>query len=137
MTEGELLQRLAQTLKVEIGPAIESEYPKTQAFMAGVVLQKLGQQVALARTHELAATADFATLSADLAKTLAGVEVPGELRQALAALDKSQNAAALCRVIETLYVARAALGDTLFAALLSRVRQNLRASIDRRMEFAA
>ncbi len=137
MTEGELLQRIAQTLKVEIGPAIEAEYPKTQAFMAGVVLQKLGQQIALAPAHERAATSDFAALSADLATALAGVKVPSELSLALAALDKSQNAAALCRVIETLYAARAALGDPLFSALLSRVRQHLRASIDRRMEFAA
>jgi hypothetical protein len=137
MTEGELLQRIAQTLRQEIGPAIDAEYPKTQAFMAGVVLQKLGQQVALARTHELAATTEFETLLADLAHTLSGVNAPRELQQAIVALEKSRNSAALCRVIEALYAARAGLGDTLFTALLSRVRQNLRASIDRRMEFAA
>ena len=36
MTEGELLLRMASTLKDDIAPAIEGEYPKTQAFMAAV-----------------------------------------------------------------------------------------------------
>jgi hypothetical protein len=47
MNHGELLQRIASTLKRDVGPAIEAEYPKTQAFMAAVVLQKLGRQLDL------------------------------------------------------------------------------------------
>jgi tetratricopeptide (TPR) repeat protein len=38
-----LLRRIAQTLRESIGPAVEAEYPRTQAFMAAVVLQKLGR----------------------------------------------------------------------------------------------
>ena len=37
----ELLERIVRTLKADIGPAIEEAYPKTQAFMASVVLHKI------------------------------------------------------------------------------------------------
>jgi len=47
------------------------------------------------------------------------------------------NAAAVCTLIETLYASRAELGAGRFDALLGRVRETLRASIDRRMEYAA
>ena len=40
MNHGELLQRIANTLKGDVGPAIADEYPKTQAFMAAVVLHE-------------------------------------------------------------------------------------------------
>jgi hypothetical protein len=51
MSHGELLQRIARTLKQDVGPAIEAEYPKTQAFMAAVVLEKLGRQPAATTTR--------------------------------------------------------------------------------------
>ena len=44
MSDAELLTH-RETLKQEIAPAIDAEYPKTQAFMAAVVLQKLGRQL--------------------------------------------------------------------------------------------
>ena len=40
MSPDELLRRLAQTLKHEIAPAVGEAYPKTQAYMASVVLEK-------------------------------------------------------------------------------------------------
>ncbi len=137
MTEGELLVRIAQTLKQEIAPAIDAEYPKTQAFMAAVVLQKLGQQVALARTHEQRDAAELDTLVANLEQTLTGLHAPGEVRQAIDYLARSRDRAALCRVIEALYAARGELGEAHFAQLRGRVRQTLRASINRRAEYAA
>lgn len=136
MTPGELLQRIAQTLKQDVGPAIETEYPKTQAFMAGVVLQKLGAQVALARVHEQAEAADVDVLIADLENSV-GLEACGEVQQASVELARSRDPAALCRLIEALYASRAALGEARFTQLLGRVRQTLRANIDRRVAYAA
>jgi hypothetical protein len=37
----ELLGRLATTLREEIGPSVNGGYPRTQAFMAAVVLEKV------------------------------------------------------------------------------------------------
>jgi hypothetical protein len=137
MNHGELLQRIASTLKRDVGPAIEAEYPKTQAFMAAVVLQKLGRQLDLEGVHRSADAADLSALLDDLRGVLGGGEMPASVTGAIQTLARTRDAAALCTLIETLYAGRAELGAARFDALLGRVRETLRASIDRRMEYAA
>ena len=137
MSHDELLQRIATTLKRDIGPAIEAEYPKTQSFMAAVVLEKLGRQLGLEPAHRAADAADLTALLDDLRGVLSGGETPTSVTKAVQALSRTQDAAALCTLIETLYASRAELGAARFDALLGRVRETLRASIDRRMEYAA
>ena len=136
MTEGDLLQRIAQILRQDIGPAVDAEYPRTQAFMAAVVLQKLSRQLALAGEHAAAETADLTVLLSDLRGLLADGNAPATVRAAVDSLAQTRENAALCRLIEALYAARAALGEARFAALLGRIRQTLRQSIDRRMAVA-
>ena len=137
MTTEELLQRIAQALKQEVGPAIEAEYLKTQAFMAAVMLQKLGRQLGLASEHAAAETADLDGLLADLRELLEDRTVPATVSAPIETLVQTRENAALCSVIEALYVSRAAIGEVRFAALLGRIRQTLRRSIDRRIEVAA
>ena len=137
MNHGELLQRIASTLKRDVGPAIEAEYPKTQAFMAAVVLQKLGRQLDLEGAHRSADAADLSALLDDLRGVLGGGEMLPGVTGAIETLARTRDAAALCTLIETLYASRAELGAARFDALLGRVRETLRASIDRRMEYAA
>jgi hypothetical protein len=137
MTEDELLQRLSATLRTEIGPAIEVEYPKTQAFMAAVVAQKLGRQVGLARAHETAEAADFKALVTDLLELTKSTPKLKKLDDAIAAFDGQRSNVELCQVIDTLYSERAELGEAQFAILLARIRVCLRSSIDRQMEYAA
>src|SRR5512143_1621701 len=134
MTEGELLLRMASTLKDDIAPAIEGEYPKTQAFMAAVVLQKLGRQLALAPAHAEANDADFDALIADLAAATA-TPTPEDVRRSIEALVR-RDAAALSRLVQSLYENRAELGDRRFVELLARVRVTLRAAVERRLEYA-
>jgi hypothetical protein len=136
MDHHELLQRIAESLKRDIGPAIEADYPKTQAFMAAVVLQKLGRQLRLEGAHRAADAADLSALLDDLPRRLPGGETPAGVTAAVQTLARTRDAAALCRLIETLYANRAELGAARFEALLGRVRETLRASIDRRMEYA-
>jgi ATP-dependent exoDNAse (exonuclease V) alpha subunit len=136
VTEGELLERIAQLLRRDIGPAIDGEYPRTQAFMAAVVLQKLGRQLALSAEHAAAETADLAALLADLRARLAEGATPAAVRDAVEGLAETRNGPALCRLIEALYTARGELGEARFAALLGRTRVTLRRSIDRRMAVA-
>ena len=136
MTDGELLERVAQILRQEIGPAVDAEYPKTQAFMAAVVLQKLSRQWALAGEHAAAETADLAALPADLRELLAHGDAPATVRAAVDRLAETRDNAALCHLIEALYGTRPALGAARFGVLLGRVRQTLRRSIDRRVAVA-
>ena len=39
LAPAELLERMAPTLRKEIGPAVDGEYPRTQAFMAAQVFR--------------------------------------------------------------------------------------------------
>ena len=79
MNPGELLQRIASTLKRDVGPAIEAEYPKTQAFMAAVVLEKLGRQLGLEGAHRSADAADLSALLDHLRGVLEGGEMPASV----------------------------------------------------------
>ena len=136
MNHGELLLRIASTLKGDVGPAIEAEYAKTQAFMAAVVLEKLGRQLELEGAHRAADATDLSALLDDLHRMLEGGETRARVANAVQALARTRDAAALCALIETLYASRAELGPARFDALLGRVRVSLRASIDRRMAYA-
>ena len=137
MTNDELLLRIAQTLKQEIGPTVADEYAKTQAFMAAVVLEKIGRECACASAHAAAHAAELAALVVDLDATLALDVIPAAVGAALQAVRTDRDQAALCRLIETFYATRPELGEARFEILLGRVRQALRANIDRRMEYAA
>lgn len=134
MTEGELLERIAHTLRKEIGPALEQEYPKTQAFMASVVAQKLGRQIDLSAAHAAAAKVALDTMLA----ALAGADgVPVAVTAAIKTVEQDRSDASLAQLIEVLYKARDELGEARFAELLGHVRGALRSAIDRRMEYAA
>lgn len=136
MKPEELLQRIAQKLKREIAPFIGDEYAKTQAFMASVVLQKVSRQLSSATEDAAAETADLNVLLADLQTLLEHEEVPARMVAAIETLARTRENAALCSLIEALYSARAALGETRFAAMLGRIRRTLRRSLDRRVEVA-
>jgi hypothetical protein len=136
VTEGALLERIARILRQDIGPAVSDEYARTQAFMAAVVLEKLGRQLALSAEHEGAESADLTGLVADLRGLLAEGDAPASVRIALDALAETRDNAALCRLIEALYATRPMLGEARFGVALRRIRLTLRRSVDRRMEIA-
>jgi hypothetical protein len=135
MTESELLLRMASTLKDEIAPAVEAEYPKTQAFMAAVVLQKLGGQLALAPAHAAANDLDVEALIADLS-IATSMPTPDDVRRSIEALAQARDAAALSQLVRSLYANRSELGERRFDELLARVRVTLRAGVERRLEYA-
>jgi hypothetical protein len=132
----DLMQRIATTLREVIGPAIESEYPKTQAFMAAVVLQKLGKELALSAEHQQAQSEDLQALHRDLRARLANVETPPALLEAMERLASAPGAASLAGLVSALYLTRAELGEQRLTDLLGRVRSTLRADLDRRLEHA-
>ena len=138
MNRSDLLARMGRLLKREIGPAVEADYPKTQAFLSAVVLEKVSAELRLAEGHAEAGAADRVALMAGLEADMA--DAPDAVREALAALAEKgadDGDAALCGFIEALYGNRDALGRERFDRLLGRIRQDLRRGIDRRMESAA
>ncbi len=137
MTPSELLERLSRTLKDDIGPAVVDAYPRTQAYLMAVVLQKLARQVRHAEAHAAAERRDRDALERDLEHVLDNLEAPPVLRRAFEALCEEGGNASLCRFIETLYASREALGTEGFERLLGRVRKTLRASLERRLEIAS
>ena len=136
MAPEDLLERLAVTLRKEVGPAVEGDYQRTQAFMGAVVLEKIARQLRLADTHRADDDQDTTTMFADLDALLPPDGTPPDLRQAFGNARASVTTSALGQFIESLYAARADLGDPVFTAALARVRSTLRARIDREMEYA-
>lgn len=136
-TPDELLERLARTLKKEIGPAVGDAYPKTQAFMAAVVLQKLAGQLRLADEHAAASQRDLQALAKELDPLTVSQDTPPALRAAVHTVRQDLDTASVSGLIETLYATRSELGEERFAGLIGRVRTRLRARIDREMVYAA
>ncbi len=134
MNRSDLLARMARLLKREVGPAVEADYPKTQAFLSAVVLERMSAELRLADAHSEAGAADRVALVADLDSDLA--DAPDSVRTTFPALADGGDSA-LCAFIEALYGDREALGRERFDRLLGRVRQDLRRDIDRRMEIAS
>lgn len=133
----ELLERIALSLKEEIGPAVSVAYPKTQAFMASVVLQKLACELRHAAPHAEQNRSETQALVDELDRMLAARDaMPAVLAQALSALRRDLDTPALTQCVEALYETRAQLGDELFDALLARTRRLLRARVDRAMVVA-
>ena len=133
----QLLERIARTLKKDIGPAVEEAYPKTQAFMASVVLQKLAGQLRLADEHAAASQRDLHGLADELEPLTTSQDIPPSLQAAVQTLRQDPNTASVSGLIETLYTTRSELGEERFEDLIGRVRTRLRARIDREMVYAA
>lgn len=134
MNRADLLAGMAELLKGEIAPAVSDAYPKTQAYLGAVVLQKIAAELRLAEVHGQAEAAEREALLAELEADLR--DAPDTVISAYAAL-RTGGDAALCAFIESLYANRDRMGQDRFDALLGRVRQDLRRSIDRRMEIAS
>ena len=64
-------------------------------------------------------------------------ELPVAVQVATESLRTHFDRTALNGLVEALYTNRDALGQALFGRLLGRVRQTLRANIDRQMQYAA
>lgn len=135
----ELLARLAATLRSDIGPAIDDEYTRTQAFMAAVILQRIGRQVDLGPEHAAAERRDLTELYVELRAALGsspgGVgAVPTEVNAAVDEAEAAGDIGALTGIVEALY--RWGPDHPVAIEALGLVRVVLRRDIDRRMEIA-
>ncbi|MGE0484092.1 MAG: hypothetical protein AB7Q81_08120 [Gammaproteobacteria bacterium] len=138
MDPADLLERIATTLRQEVGPAVGADYPRTQAYMAAVVLGKLAGELRASAAHVAAEALDGDALYNDLhAAAAAGPALPRALVGALEAATRERSDAHLGRLIEQLYAHREALGGARFEALLGRIRATLKARLERELAYSA
>ncbi len=137
MEHADLLERIAGTLRHDVGPAVADEYARTQAYMAAVVLGKLAAEMRAYAADAAADRADLDALFTDLAALAAGEPLPRALTGALESAARERSDAHLSRLVEQLYAARETLGAARFDALLGRVRQTLRARLTRALAYSA
>lgn len=128
----ELLERLSETLRSEIGPAVGDEYTRTQAYMASVILARVAKQLASAADHRDAEQADLDRLHRGL-ESLVGV-APDAVVSAARRARSAATIASLGPLIEAIY--SWGIDRPEAAEALTAVRAALRRDIDRRMEIA-
>ncbi|MDO8431173.1 MAG: hypothetical protein Q7S58_02055 [Candidatus Binatus sp.] len=124
-----LLDEVISSLRTVIAPAIAEPYPKSQAFMAAVILEFLSQQVTERSDIATAKHAALESVFADLAKLFDSSDA--------ANVDGDNPEARLCNAIERLYARREMLGEEIFTSANRRIRQALRELLDQDLKIAA
>ena len=132
----ELLERIAATLRSQIGPSVGDSFAKTQAFMASIILTKLAAQLRAESGGGSTAREERVALVAALRGALVGREPPA-LAAALQTLSADGSDRAWSAVVAALYAEREALGAALFGDLLATVRADLRRRLDRSLVYAS
>jgi hypothetical protein len=122
-----LLEELIRSLRNVIAPAIADPYPKSQAYMAAVILEFISRQVEERGDLPNEKTQTLNTLFADLGSLLAG--------KGPTANDPDQEAR-LCRLIEWTYAEKERLGPEAFAGINQRIRAALRQLLDQELKIA-
>ncbi|MGH7840246.1 MAG: hypothetical protein ACREQD_03555 [Candidatus Binataceae bacterium] len=123
----QLLNEIAASLRGVIAPALAEPYPKTQAYMAAVILEFVARQVDERVDIADGKQAAIAALRGDLAR-LDG--------KRLAAADAELSEAGLCQLIERLYAERERLGEATFNSANRLVRETLRKLLDQELTVA-
>jgi hypothetical protein len=122
-----LINEIVVSLREVIAPAIAEQYPKSQAYMAAVILEFVARQVEERSDVEEQKHAAMMELMRDLAR------LP-QVAKLVRADHLSE--AGLCDLIEHLYSARATLGEETFVAANRRIRETLRALLDAELKIA-
>jgi hypothetical protein len=122
-----LLEELIASLRNVIAPAIADPYPKSQAYMAAVILEFISRQVEERRDLPNEKAQTLNSVFADLGSLLAG--------KGPSASDPDQEAR-LCRLIEWTYAEKDRLGPEAFASINQRIRVALRQLLDQELKIA-
>jgi hypothetical protein len=124
-----MLEEVIASLRGVIAPAISAPYPKTQAYMAAVILETLARAIEERGDVAEAKRRSIEQLFADLGDLGVGATVEGRGRVG----DDER----LVRLVEVLYADRESLGEERFTAANRRVRQTLRDLLDADLKIAA
>jgi hypothetical protein len=127
LTAHHLLKEVIASLRNVIAPAVADPYPKSQAYMAAVILEFIARQVEERSDSSKAKEHVLDDLFSDL-RLLITDKVPSSK-------DPDQEAR-LCRLIEWLYTEKDHLGPEAFAAANQKVRTALRQLLDQELKIA-
>ena len=122
-----LLKEVIASLRTVIAPAVADPYPKSQAYMAAVILEFIARQVEERSDSSKAKEHVLDDLFSDL-RFLITDRVPSSK-------DPDQEAR-LCRLIEWLYTEKDRLGPEAFTAANQKVRTALRQLLDQELKIA-
>jgi hypothetical protein len=120
-----MLEEVIASLRNVIAPAIAAPYPKTQAYMAAVILETLARAIEERSDLEQAKKQSIERLFADLDALGLGAARSGD------------DDGGLTPLIESLYANRERLGEERFAAANRRVRQTLRDLLEADLKIAS
>jgi hypothetical protein len=124
----QLINEIVTSLRDVIAPAIAEPYPKSQAYMAAVILEFVMRQVEERSDFEAERHAVMLGLVRDLSQM---PDVDQLIR------GEHLNEEGLCELIEHLYAERGRLGEATFTAANLRVRQALRRLLDEDLKVAS
>jgi len=133
-----LLEEVIASLRNVIAPAIAEPYPKSQAYMAAVILEFVSRQVEERRDIDEEKTHTLNGLFHDVTSLLAGKApaVANTLDASIPDASIPDQEARLGRLIEWLYAEKDRLGPETFAAANQRVRAALRQLLDQELKVA-
>ena len=122
-----LLKEVIASLRNVIAPAVADPYPKSQAYMAAVILEFIARQVEERSDSSKEKEHVLDDLFSDLGSLITD-KVPSSK-------DPDQEAR-LCRFIEWLYTEKDRLGPEAFTAANLKVRTALRHLLDQELKIA-
>ncbi len=123
----QLLSAIVDSLRKVIAPAISDPYPKTQAYMAAVILEFIQRQVEERGDLAGAKAEAFAAL-------LEQMQCVPTLQELTSASGEPESA--LCGMIEHLYACRDQLGEEAFQAANQMLRAAARRMLDAELKIA-
>ena len=115
---------------------MNAAYPKTQAFLTAVVLEKLAGQLKFEQEHTRIEDRELLILSRDLIK-IGEEDLPATLKNAIVQVNDELDIGSVSALIKILYDNKPVLNERIFDMLLGRIRKFLRSRVDRAMEYSA
>ncbi|MBM4258289.1 MAG: hypothetical protein FJ147_20635 [Deltaproteobacteria bacterium] len=128
LTAHHLFKEVIASLRNVVAPAIADPYPKSQAYMAAVILEFVSRQVEERRDIDQEKQQTLNRLFHDLSAFLAD-KTPSSASE-------TDYEARLCRLIEWLYNEKERLGPEAFATANQKVRAALRQLLDQELKIA-
>ena len=127
LTAHHLLKEVIASLRTVIAPAVADPYPKSQAYMAAVILEFISRQVEERGDIAQEKNVVLGHLFSDLGSLLTNT--------APESTDPDQEAR-LCQLIEWLYTEKDQLGPEAFATANQKVRAALRQLLNQELKIA-
>ncbi len=123
-----LLAEVVNSLRNVIGPAIADPYPRSQAYMAAVILEFI--------SHQVEDRSDLASVKQRALTDLFDDLLRSENLAGMIEADGADLKARLCNTIETIHAAREEIGPRAFESANRRIRSALRQLLDADLKVA-